>query len=83
MPPIPSGPLALLPARGGFSNIVWSTSIDHAAQLEALSPTQFAAAVNAALRSPSSTTDGGALTGALQGAWQFDLDWRVWRKHLR
>ncbi len=47
-----TGPLALLPVRGGYSNIVWSTSIDHAAQLEALSPEQFAAAVNAALTAP-------------------------------
>mmetsp|Transcript_13325 Transcript_13325/g.23595 ORF Transcript_13325/g.23595 Transcript_13325/m.23595 type:complete len:465 (-) Transcript_13325:220-1614(-) len=44
-----TGPLALLPVRDGFSNIVWSVPSDIAPKLEALSPTDFAAAVNDAL----------------------------------
>ena len=43
---LPGGPLALLPARGGFSNIVWSTSAAHAAALQACTPEEFANAVN-------------------------------------
>ena len=41
-----TGPLALLPVRDGYSNVVWSTSIAEAARLEALSPQQFALNVN-------------------------------------
>lgn len=43
---LPTGPLALLPVRHGFSNIVWSTSPAQAAELEASSPMGFVAAVN-------------------------------------
>ena len=43
---LPTGPLALLPARDGYSNIVWSTSPAMAAALEAMAPHEFAAAVN-------------------------------------
>lgn len=43
---LPTGPLALLPARAGFSNVVWSTDPQHAQQLESLSQPDFAAAVN-------------------------------------
>jgi len=39
---LPNGPLALLPVRDGFSNIVWSTSPQHAQQLEAMSSSEFA-----------------------------------------
>ncbi|KAK9816974.1 hypothetical protein WJX72_007658 [[Myrmecia] bisecta] len=46
---LPSGPLALLPVRDGYSNVVWSTTPQHARQLEAASPAGFAAAVNEAL----------------------------------
>ncbi|KAK9821489.1 hypothetical protein WJX74_001614 [Apatococcus lobatus] len=47
---LPTGPLALLPVRHGYSNIVWSTSPAHAAELEASSPAGFVAAVNEALQ---------------------------------
>ena len=43
---LPTGPLALLPVRGGFSNIVWSTTPARAAELEAMSPEEFVSAVN-------------------------------------
>ncbi|EFJ42741.1 hypothetical protein VOLCADRAFT_42415, partial [Volvox carteri f. nagariensis] len=43
---LPTGPLALLPVRAGYSNIVWSTTPGTAAALEAMSPGEFAAAVN-------------------------------------
>ena len=45
---LPAGPLALLPVRGGYSNVVWSTSAQQARQLEAASPEAFADAVNQA-----------------------------------
>ena len=43
---LPNGPLALLPVRDGFSNIVWSTTPAQAAELEAMSPQDFVTAVN-------------------------------------
>lgn len=43
---LPTGPLALLPVRDGYSNIVWSTSPAHAAELEASTSAGFVAAVN-------------------------------------
>ena len=43
---LPTGPLALLPVRDGFSNVVWSTTPDMAQQLGDMDPAQFAAAVN-------------------------------------
>lgn len=43
---LPNGPLALLPVRDGFSNIVWSTTPAQAAELEAMTPTNFVTAVN-------------------------------------
>ena len=43
-----TGPLALLPVRDGYSNIVWSTTPQHAAELESSSPEHLAAAVNEA-----------------------------------
>lgn len=39
---LPTGPLALLPARDGYSSIVWSTSPDMAKQLEEMNSQQFA-----------------------------------------
>ncbi len=43
---LPNGPLALLPVKDGFSNIVWSTTPAQAAELEAMTPTDFVNAVN-------------------------------------
>ena len=43
---LPSGPLALLPVRDGYSNIVWSTTPAEAAELEGMSPDSFVSAVN-------------------------------------
>ena len=43
---LPTGPLALLPVRDGYSNIVWSTSVQQAMALEKASPQEFALAVN-------------------------------------
>ena len=43
---LPNGPLALLPVRDGFSNIVWSTTPAQAAELEAMTPDNFVTAVN-------------------------------------
>jgi hypothetical protein len=39
---LPDGPLALLPVRGGFSNIVWTNTPEGAARLEAMGPEEFA-----------------------------------------
>ena len=43
---MPNGPLALLPVRDGFSNIVWSTTPAQAAELEAMPPDIFIQEVN-------------------------------------
>lgn len=70
---LPNGPLALLPVRDGFSNIVWSTTPAQAAELEAMSPQDFVTAVNMALSGgprPSSLL--GSLTGARATSAQFE-----------
>lgn len=41
-----TGPLALLPVRGSYSNVVWSTSVAEAGRLQALTPQAFALEVN-------------------------------------
>lgn len=41
-----TGPLALLPVRDGYSNIVWSTLPAQALRLQKCSPPEFAAEVN-------------------------------------
>jgi hypothetical protein len=41
-----TGPLALLPLRGGYSSIVWSTTPHAARHLEVLSPAEFGRAIN-------------------------------------
>eukprot|EP01023_Acetabularia_acetabulum_P000147 TRINITY_DN1006_c0_g1_i1.p1 TRINITY_DN1006_c0_g1~~TRINITY_DN1006_c0_g1_i1.p1 ORF type:complete len:432 (-),score=87.60 TRINITY_DN1006_c0_g1_i1:1375-2670(-) len=46
---LPNGPMALLPVRDGFYNIVWSTSHAQAKQLEQMDELSFADAVNDAL----------------------------------
>ena len=43
---LPEGPLALLPVREGYSNIVWSTSPQRAAQLCAATPQTLCLAIN-------------------------------------
>lgn len=45
-------PLALLPLWGGYSSIVWSTSIVEATRLKALPADQFLVELNAALQQP-------------------------------
>ena len=43
---LPSGPFALLPVRGGFHNIVWTTTPEAARKLEVMGPSDFAEAAN-------------------------------------
>ena len=43
---LPEGPLALLPVRDGYSNIVWSTSPLSAARLTAMEPAALCQAIN-------------------------------------
>lgn len=62
---LPTGPLALLPVRGGRSNVVWSTTPDAARALEGASSEDFAAAVNKVLRDPPANQPPAALAGAL------------------
>lgn len=47
---LPSGPIAMLPMPGNVATLVWSTTPERAAKLKALSPTDFAAMVNAGFR---------------------------------
>jgi ubiquinone biosynthesis monooxygenase Coq6 len=44
-----TGPIALLPVRDGYSNVVWSTTVSQAKHLEGLSSKDFAKAVNLVL----------------------------------
>ena len=39
---LPTGPIALLPVRDGFSNIVWTTTVAEALRLESLGPEELA-----------------------------------------
>lgn len=65
---LPTGPLALLPVRDGYSNVVWTVTLEMARKLEACSSREFADAVNAALQqNPSTITHGGASTAAAGG----------------
>ncbi|GBF91599.1 FAD NAD(P)-binding oxidoreductase [Raphidocelis subcapitata] len=64
---LPDGPLALLPVRGGCSNIVWTVAPEGAARLEAMGSSEFADAVNAALHDGGQRAPTG-LAGALAGA---------------
>lgn len=50
----PTGPIALLPMRDGYSSIVWSTTAEHAKELKGLSPEEFVVRVNDALCAPAS-----------------------------
>ncbi|OQR98088.1 ubiquinone biosynthesis monooxygenase [Achlya hypogyna] len=49
----PTGPLALLPLRDGYTSIVWSCTEDLADELMAMNPEEFQAALNDALFRPS------------------------------
>mmetsp|Transcript_21447 Transcript_21447/g.29808 ORF Transcript_21447/g.29808 Transcript_21447/m.29808 type:complete len:518 (+) Transcript_21447:157-1710(+) len=70
---LPAGPLALLPVGGDafkesgkyFSNVVWSTTPSHAAELAKQSPEDFSAAVDTALHSPPTSTLPGPLKGVV------------------
>lgn len=65
---LPTGPLALLPVRDGYSNVVWTVTPEMARKLEACSSREFADAVNAALQQHASTiAPGGARTAAAAG----------------
>ncbi|KAJ0406414.1 hypothetical protein P43SY_007022 [Pythium insidiosum] len=51
----PTGPLALLPMRDGYSSIVWSCSQEMAQELTSLSPEEFVERLNEALFAPPQT----------------------------
>jgi ubiquinone biosynthesis monooxygenase Coq6 len=62
---LPTGPLALLPVRDGYSNVVWTVSPEMAKKLESSSSAEFADAVNAALQqNPAAMGSGSAATAA-------------------
>ncbi|KAF6266343.1 flavin-dependent monooxygenase [Scenedesmus sp. NREL 46B-D3] len=52
---LPTGPLALLPVREGFSNVVWTVPPEMAQRLEGCNSSQFADAVNEALQPDPAT----------------------------
>lgn len=56
-----------LTCRDGFSNIVWSTTPEHAAQLEKMGPEDFGAAVGAALALGAEAWGGAGAAGGLAG----------------
>ncbi|CAI5722212.1 unnamed protein product [Peronospora destructor] len=51
----PTGPVALLPMRNGYSSVVWSCSADMARELTALSSDEFVARLNDAYSAPPMT----------------------------
>lgn len=61
---LPTGPLALLPVRDGYSNVVWTVTPEMARRLEGCSSQEFADAVNNALQQdPGTIRPGGAAGG--------------------
>lgn len=48
----PTGPVALLPMRDGYSSVVWSCTADMAKELTELSPEEFVARLNDAYSAP-------------------------------
>ncbi|MEW5310198.1 MAG: hypothetical protein WDW38_002016 [Sanguina aurantia] len=75
---LPTGPLALLPVRDGYSNVVWSTTPEMAQELAEMTPSQFANAVNDALNDPSNPTSnipfcGGGLPEPLRAMLQHPM----------
>jgi ubiquinone biosynthesis monooxygenase Coq6 len=65
---LPTGPLALLPVRDGYSNVVWTVTPEMAKRLEAASSSEFAAAVNEALQQAPGGLGGSVSTGAAGAA---------------
>eukprot|EP00879_Flechtneria_rotunda_P009311 GHRR01009748.1.p1 GENE.GHRR01009748.1~~GHRR01009748.1.p1 ORF type:complete len:437 (+),score=158.33 GHRR01009748.1:883-2193(+) len=67
---LPTGPLALLPVRGGYSNIVWTVTPDMARVLERYSSSKFCDEVNAVLQPHPDTfasAESMAAAAAVQG----------------
>ena len=64
---LPTGPVALLPMGPGFANVVWSTNVEHAAQLMELGDEEFAATVAQAFSRPSPGATAGATGGGVGG----------------
>ncbi|CAI5463329.1 unnamed protein product [Closterium sp. Yama58-4] len=69
---LPSGPLALLPLGDRFSNVVWSTTEEHALKLQSMTPEEFAHAVNEAFSkefpAPGFSQEGLKLPSVLRSA---------------
>lgn len=69
---LPTGPIALLPVRDGFSNIVWTTTVAEALRLENLGPEELAEEANEAFHGAprggfagGSGLNGGGLSASL------------------
>jgi len=80
---LPTGPIALLPVRGGYWNIVWSTTPEMAKYLESLQSDEFVLALNQALQwsSPSTTQQTNATSGPVSSVLSPWLG-SVWMKML-
>jgi ubiquinone biosynthesis monooxygenase Coq6 len=65
---LPNGPLALLPVRDGYSNVVWTVAPEMARELESSSSQGFADAVNKALQQDPSSIQTGAAGAAAAAA---------------
>jgi ubiquinone biosynthesis monooxygenase Coq6 len=65
---LPTGPLALLPVREGFSNVVWTVPPEMARRLEGCSSSQFADAVNEALQPDPATFTSSSISSGNAGA---------------
>jgi len=61
---LPTGPLAILPVRSGYSNVVWSTSPEMARELLAMSSSDLIDAVHRAMAFEDRTRSG-PISGAL------------------
>eukprot|EP00798_Chlamydomonas_sp_ICE-L_P025340 gene25340-10999_t len=74
---LPSGPLALLPVRDGFSSIVWTTTPEAAKKLEAMSPQEFAQAMGlgqAGSAAASALSQAGTMAAAALGQAGSEVD---------
>ena len=78
---LPTGPIALLPMGPGFANVVWSTTVKHAAHLLELDDHQFGGAVTEAFtRPPPGDVPGssrGPISGLLRGVGRMVRSCRV------